>query len=298
MRKRLSAEPTVGVKTPLAAAAVSVLVLSTLVALHPRLLYHWDEIQLHLGVEQFDLTWHHPHPPGYYVFVVLARFLGLVLPDVIPPGRWVASVFAAIFVFLLGRRLGVILTLAAASFVICSPTVLYFAVANLTYIPEAALWVALLLGIATRPRGPWLYTLGFAIGLGAGLRQTLLVWGVAVLLLEALRHRDWIKTRDIFPLGLSLAGGIALWFGPMLIETGGWAIYSAAAERQTFVHIWSRSLFVAPLSEVLLARPLIMIAGLLRGIGPAIVLIPLSLWWRFQKPTSLKLRTFDPLLLG
>ena len=43
-------------------------VAAALIPIFPHYFYHWDEVQLRLGVDAFDLTWHRPHAPGYYVY--------------------------------------------------------------------------------------------------------------------------------------------------------------------------------------------------------------------------------------
>jgi hypothetical protein len=238
--------------------------------------------------------------------VNLARLIGLVLPDGVSPGRWVASLAAALFVCLLCTRLlrtrdslaGFLFAGAAAAFVLSSPLVLFFAVANLTYVPEAALWVALLVAIAARPHGAWLTALGFAIGLGAGLRQTIAVWGAAVLLIEALRSPGWIGWKDVGRLALAYAAGVAAWLVPMVIETGGWGPYVDATDRLTIHNIWTKSVFAAPPGEVLSVRVPMMLGDLWRGMGPSVALVLLAVWWRLKSDACERLRSHDALLLG
>jgi 4-amino-4-deoxy-L-arabinose transferase-like glycosyltransferase len=42
-----------------------------------RTLWDWDETLFALGVRSYDVTQHHPHPPGFPLFVVAAKFVRL-----------------------------------------------------------------------------------------------------------------------------------------------------------------------------------------------------------------------------
>src|SRR4030042_6644172 len=46
-----------------------------------RLLYHWDSIQFALALKKYDITLHQPHPPGYFLYVMLGRLLNLLIND-------------------------------------------------------------------------------------------------------------------------------------------------------------------------------------------------------------------------
>ena len=72
-------------------ALAAVVVFAALLASFPEKLWHWDEFQLSYGVTHFDLARHEPHPPGYYLFVLLGRALAPVVGD---PARALRCVFA------------------------------------------------------------------------------------------------------------------------------------------------------------------------------------------------------------
>ena len=129
------------------------IVVAALSALFPEYVYHWDEVQLTLGLESFDPRSHQPHPPGYYLFIVFGR---LLRPFVVEPEsalRVVAALAGAAFAGLLALSLPSGLRLfprlawiaAGALFVVCSPIVLFHSVAALPYTVEAACWLAVLL---------------------------------------------------------------------------------------------------------------------------------------------------------
>src|SRR5688572_15475245 len=59
-----------------------VLALSVMIALTrffavARAPFDWDEGLFSLAVRDYDVTQHHPHPPGYPLFIVAAKFFHL-----------------------------------------------------------------------------------------------------------------------------------------------------------------------------------------------------------------------------
>ncbi|HYT76587.1 MAG TPA: hypothetical protein VEL79_17650, partial [Vicinamibacterales bacterium] len=61
-------------RAPRSAGALLVLVfLAAHLALLPRTLEDLDSINFALGVRQFDVARHQPHPPGYPVYIAVAK---------------------------------------------------------------------------------------------------------------------------------------------------------------------------------------------------------------------------------
>src|SRR5881409_3740198 len=46
-----------------------------------RSLWDWDEALFCLGMRSYDVTLHHPHPPGFPVYIALGRLVRLVVGD-------------------------------------------------------------------------------------------------------------------------------------------------------------------------------------------------------------------------
>ena len=44
-----------------------------------RSLWDWDEALFSLGMRSYDVTQHHPHPPGFPVYIALGRIVRLVI---------------------------------------------------------------------------------------------------------------------------------------------------------------------------------------------------------------------------
>ena len=46
-----------------------------------KYLYHMDSVQYALALEQYNITIHQPHPPGYFLYVMLGRFINFFMHD-------------------------------------------------------------------------------------------------------------------------------------------------------------------------------------------------------------------------
>ncbi len=60
-----------------------------------KFLYHMDSVQFALALDQYDVTIHQPHPPGYFLYVMLGRLLRLFIHDA-------NTVFVVISIFFSG----------------------------------------------------------------------------------------------------------------------------------------------------------------------------------------------------
>ncbi len=247
-----------------------------LVPAFPEFMYHWDEFQLSYGVEHFDLATHTPHPPGYFLFVMLGRLVRpLVGGDATLALRVLAVLatmsFAGLVAGALPERLGLperlLLAAGAGSFFVLSPLVFSFGMAALTYTTEGAVLTGLLLAIAARPEGRWRWLLVFCIGLAGGFRQTLVIWGTVIMLVEMLRHRDWVALRDLPALVGFGALGLATWVVPLMVGVGGLARYRELSAAITSGNIWAKSVFVEGVQKVWLARVPLMAGDLWLGAG-------------------------------
>jgi hypothetical protein len=282
------------------------LVMLLLASLRPDYMEHWDEIQLTLGLDRFDLISHHPHPPGYYLFVKLGKVLEPLVSEPADALRLISVFATGVMVGLMGWmfpsnlelrwRLG--LFLAVVVFVFGSPMVLPYGVVALTYASEAACWLGILVWLAHRPRGMGLVALAVFMGACAGLRQTLAVWGPAVLFILAARDRSWVRPQDAVRIGLGFLGGLLLWFVPMLVEVGGWGQYAEATKRIGVGNIWSKSVFAVGLHDVISHRLPRMLADLWTALGPVTILFFAALVARWHPRTRSMLARWDAVAIG
>ncbi|HEV8310073.1 MAG TPA: hypothetical protein VGW35_20610 [Methylomirabilota bacterium] len=198
-----------------------------------RLLPSWDAVQFALALRDYDIVKHQPHPPGYILYVALARALEPLAGDATESLTWLALAASAVTVFLVYRLAWMLYGRATASLaaagLAASPLFWFYGVVGLSYTTEAALAT----GIATLA---WRMRSGesrfaawsaVALGLAGGVRQSVLI-----LLLPLWVGMAWAGLRRWRPVlsGLAvIALTTAAWFGPMVWLTGGFWRYTGAA---------------------------------------------------------------------
>jgi hypothetical protein len=196
-----------------------------------HLLHHWDSVNFALGMEQFDVRLHQPHPPGYLLYVLLGRLVNLLVGDANASLVWISVVFGGLtvpVVYLLGRRLfGQTEAAISALFALTSPAFWFYGEVALTYILEAFFVTAIALACLETLRGNWrmAFLSSLLLGLAGGIRQTTLVL-MLPLWIFSLRRCSWqtIITAIIL-LGLT----VMAWLAPTIILSGGFSPYLEAS---------------------------------------------------------------------
>ena len=198
----------------------------------------WDSVQFALGVEEFNLWKHQPHPSGYPLYIFSGRLLATILR--VQPGTALlltsclgGALLAAVWFSLLARQFGQKIALACGASLLFLPSNWMTATKVLTDMPATACLALQLLFAFRYEREKRLRFLGFSIFAGAlcaGFRpqMTFLVFLILILLLV------WSKaTNRTRLLGIVLLIVFcALWLVPTMIsqaqlpESGGdWAAY-------------------------------------------------------------------------
>ena len=220
----------------------------------PRTLEDLDSINFALGVRQFDVARHQPHPPGYPVFIGLSKLSTAALRaagvDAASPrglALWSAIGGAAAIPALLlffrrleGRRS---LALWATVLVALSPLYWFTALRPLSDMAgfAAAMWaIALVSGTPSRRA---LMAGALLAGLAVGIRTQTAMLTFPFLAFATLKRRDIGAAVPV--IGALAAGGIA-WAVPLLIASGGPSAYMAALSFQAdadlsggVVNVWT-----------------------------------------------------------
>ena len=225
-----------------ALAALASLFLAAHLALLPPTLEDIDSLNFALGVRDLDVARHQPHPPGYPVYIALARsaaaVLGGVASDraiVLALALWSAIAGAALvpLLFALFRTLDGADGSArrawwATGIAVACPLLWFNALRPLSdmtglAVAVAAQWLALaaVTGRTRRPRGTLLVMAGFAAGLAAGVRvQTLMLTGplLAAALIVAARE---VSVRARLGAVAAALAGATVWLVPLVVASGG-----------------------------------------------------------------------------
>jgi 4-amino-4-deoxy-L-arabinose transferase-like glycosyltransferase len=195
-----------------------------------KLLYHWDSVQFALALDKYDITVHQPHPPGYFLYVMLGRLLHLFISDANTVFVSISVIFSGLTVvtiYYLGkeiydRKIGILAALIALT----SPNLWFHGEVALTYIVEAffSSAVALLCWRILKGEHKYIWLSVIALGIAGGIRQNTIVFLFPLWLFSV----KGVPLRKIIP-SLGLLGIVCLlWFIPMVWMTGGWNAYHSA----------------------------------------------------------------------
>ncbi|MFP5245733.1 MAG: ArnT family glycosyltransferase [Thermoanaerobaculia bacterium] len=209
----------------------AILVALTRIVAASRSLWDWDEAQFASALHDFDVAAHHPHPPGFPLFIALAKIVQLLgVSDFHALQAVTIAGAIALFplMFWLGRELGFSFSTAyfAALLLAFSPNVWFFGGTAFSDVPSLALSLlacALLLRGRTSPSA---YLLGaLALGFAAGFRPQNLLIGFAPALLATWHRRSFKQTLAAIVIGAST---IAAAYGGAVVATGDWGTYRDA----------------------------------------------------------------------
>lgn len=225
----------------LAAALVAGLFLAFHLPFLPSSLEDLDSINFALGLRDFDVARHQPHPPGYPVFIALAKLVraagvsdwrALSLVNVVGGAL---AVFGCLGLFhAVGHRRPMSEEHALLAVVVVVTCPLFWLTADRPLSDAAGLAAALAVQaailLADGPRG--LTVSAAAAGVAAGIRSQV-VWLTLPLLVfahvrQASEGRSWTVARGI----AAYAIGALSWFAPLVFVSGGPLAYWHALSNQ------------------------------------------------------------------
>jgi len=253
--------------------------LATRIPLRPPFLSGWDPVNFALAIHHFDISQSQPHPPGYLVFVGLAKLLFWFLRDDNLSLTTLAALFSAlsaVLIFLLafymyGRRTAL---LASAAWATC-PLVWFHGIVSEMYATAGfgssatALAVLLFWRSPSRLRAAWV---GGVYALAAGLRPDLLPLLAPLVLFPFLRSAA-CRRRILYTFCSALVG-YATWYIPTLASVGGHRNYSRLVAAQFSDALKNGSIFFGAslIAHVWMFTRLI--SGLVLGLLPLLVVAP------------------------
>lgn len=216
-----------------------------------RVLAGWDSVQYALGLAQFDVVEHQPHPPGSILYVALGRLLLILAGDANRALELLslgANALAVALCFVVGEQIfGRRIALIGAALYLTSPLVWYYGEVALPYSLEAALSLAVLsLCWRAAEDGDRRAALAAAAVLAAagGVRPTTMLLLLPLWAFAAARCR----LPGTLVAGLALMGALCLaWVVPLLVLSGGPARYlMASRELSSLVSGLSSAFVVGP----------------------------------------------------
>lgn len=200
-----------------------------------KTLWDWDEAQFALALRDFDVVAHHPHPPGFPLFIAPAKVLVALgfsdfhaLQAIALIGA--AALFPLMFWFARELRMPFEVSLGSALILAFLPNVWFYGGTAFSDVPSLAIVLLAMTMLLRGCRSGGAYVAGaFLLGVAAGFRpQNLLVGMCPALWATWWRIRS---TRSIAqPLAAVLVGALTLFaaYGGAALATGDWAEYSHA----------------------------------------------------------------------
>ncbi len=236
-----------------AIALLSLVFLAAHVPLLPPTLEDIDSINFALGVADFDVAKHQPHPPGYPVFIALGKVSTSLLrvarvPSPEPRGLaiWSAISGAALVCLLFGLfsalgSVGQVLQAPAVAWwatlvAVTSPLFWFTALRPLSDTTGLAAAVgaqALIVSVITGKARPRLLTWGACLaGFAIGARSQTLLLTLPLLGVALVLPGLGLRVRDRIAAIAAVSIGVLVWGIPLIVATGGLSSYAAAIGSQ------------------------------------------------------------------
>jgi 4-amino-4-deoxy-L-arabinose transferase-like glycosyltransferase len=190
--------------------------------------FEWDEVLFQRALDRYDVASHSPHPPGYPLYVAMARTVRLAVsdPQLALQLVGIASALAALaLTWVLARRLGAprgAATAAAAALAVV-PGFLFNANIGMSDVPGVAAGVGVAFLFALAWERPWLLAVAsFAGGALTGVRIASLLVAVpfAVVALAVGWHRRAWRWLALSPVAAIVAAA-AVWVPAVLVTGSG-----------------------------------------------------------------------------
>lgn len=192
------------------------------VNLRSNYLDDWDSIQFALAIDDYSIAAHQPHPPGYPVYIFLARLIHLVIPNVTDSLIYLSILFGVlsiIAIYLLGKTFfGEIVGVMSALMLSFTPAHLEFSdVAMSDIVSLFFIIITIYLLYNSTSSREYLYLGSISLGITIGIRQTdILLIPLYLIFLVARRNdlRSCILSIVLFSIS------VCAWLLPTILDTG------------------------------------------------------------------------------
>jgi MFS family permease len=255
------------------------LCIATRVPFTSRLLLNMDSCQFALALGKFDITVHQPHPPGYFLYIMLGRLLNVFIADANTVYVSISVFFSGVAIvaaYLLGReiferKIGI----AAALIALSSPSFWFHGEVALSYIVEAffSTVTALFCWRILTGREKYLWISVVFLGLAGGIRQNTPVFLLPMWLYSV---RNIPPRKILASLGL-LATTCLFWFIPMVWMSDGWDAYRGAFRELWMFNTGGHSVLVGEWSSLRMFS-LKMFLYLIYGLGVGLFPVALAVY--------------------
>ena len=199
-----------------------------------------DSINFALGLRQFDVAQHQPHPPGYPVFMALANGLNAFVPSEAHALSLLSAVSAAIAVLAMAALFRAWTPIATPAWsadfavLLAATSPLFWMTAARPLSDMAGLAAAVGVQAMTVTAGSIgaVGAAAFAAALAAGVRSQVVWLTVPVLVVAVLKRPHGQRLRAALTVMAAYIVGGLLWGVPLIVLSGGPAAYLGALADQ------------------------------------------------------------------
>lgn len=245
-----------GMKTPLAKAAFWTIILLVLLCLRLPFMAQYfsiDNVNLALSLEKFNPAMHQPQPPGYPLFVLLARLLDIFFHNAERTFTAISILATAVSLWLafhLGSRMFSQWAGIAGMLLLMVNPVMWHAGIEGPLRPQLALFSLLTAYCCWRcwnGEERFAFWGAVALGIGGGFRPDLIAFLFPLWLVSCwMGTRSW---RTVFSAAAVLAVIVAAWTSAIIIAVGGFHIFQSLMF--SYAGGWSQYSAAAPGSSVM-----------------------------------------------
>lgn len=195
-----------------------------------RSLWDWDEALFCLGIRAYDVTNHHPHPPGFPVYIGLGKVVRFLVHDdfrSLQAINLAAGMLLFPAVFMLARELRFRFVTSAIAAALCAffSNVWFFGGTAFSDVPSIVLVVFAVAFFLRGCRDGKAYIAGsFLLALAVGIRPQNFLVGLfpGALATWVRARRSW---RDVLVAALIGVVTVGVAFGGAIAATGSWTGY-------------------------------------------------------------------------
>lgn len=251
-----------------------------------------DSVQFALALDHFDVTVHQPHPPGYFLYVMLGRVFNKFIND--PNTTFISiSIIFSVLTVLVTYRLGEELfdsrcATIAALYAVVSPNLWFHGEVALSYTVESffSALIALLCWRIHNGKTQYIWMLALAMAVAGGVRQNTPVF-LAPVCLYSLRKVSIPKVLAVFCVFVVFS---LFWFIPMTRMTGGFDSYVEAL-RQIWLSTAAPNTVFHKGWQALTHHSFILFNFVAYGIGGGIVVLIFFLYYVIRNRKCISIDT-------